>query len=262
MFQIIVSFLVCIIATTAGSITGVGGGVIIKPILDAVGGMPSVQVNFLSGCTVLAMSVVSVARSRGKVPNVSGRILMLLALGGAFGGVTGKYAFDYVRSMFENQDMIKVIQNALLGLIILGIFVYLKNQSKIRTLDIKSSIVAIIIGVLLGVSGAFLGIGGGPINLVVLYYFFSMTPKMAAYCSVFIIMLSQSGSLIVSVAGGAPEFDIATMIAMVIGGVAGGFIGSHLDKYIDDDKTQKLFSVVMIAIVVLSGYNIASVLWF
>lgn len=36
------------------------GAVIIKPVLDAVGVMSVSSISFLSGCTVLAMSVVSV----------------------------------------------------------------------------------------------------------------------------------------------------------------------------------------------------------
>ena len=58
-------FLICVTATTLGAISGIGGGVIIKPVMDALGGMSVSTISFLSGCTVLAMSVVSVLRSRG-----------------------------------------------------------------------------------------------------------------------------------------------------------------------------------------------------
>lgn len=57
-------FLICITATTSGAISGIGGGVIIKPVMDAVSGLSISAISFLSGCTVLAMSVVSVLRGR------------------------------------------------------------------------------------------------------------------------------------------------------------------------------------------------------
>ena len=57
-------FFICITATTLGAIAGIGGGVIIKPVLDALGGLSVASIGFLSGCTVLAMSVVSRLRSR------------------------------------------------------------------------------------------------------------------------------------------------------------------------------------------------------
>ena len=56
LLQAVLFFLICLAATTAGGISGVGGGVIIKPVLDAVSGMGVATVSFLSGCTVLAMT--------------------------------------------------------------------------------------------------------------------------------------------------------------------------------------------------------------
>ncbi|MEI3183290.1 MAG: sulfite exporter TauE/SafE family protein [Lachnospiraceae bacterium] len=42
---------------------------------------------------------------------------------------------------------------------------------------------------------SFLGIGGGPINLVVLLYFFSMDTKAAAQNSLYIILFSSDHQL-------------------------------------------------------------------
>ena len=46
-----------------GSICGVGGGVIIKPVLDAMNIMSVSAISFLSGCTVFVMSLYNVSRS-------------------------------------------------------------------------------------------------------------------------------------------------------------------------------------------------------
>lgn len=50
---------ICFSASTIGSVVGAGGGVIIKPVLDFTGLMPTATASFCSGCTVLAMSAVS-----------------------------------------------------------------------------------------------------------------------------------------------------------------------------------------------------------
>ena len=63
MVMVLVFFAVSILSSTAGSICGIGGGVIIKPVLDALGVMSVSSISFLSGCTVLAMSVVSVYKN-------------------------------------------------------------------------------------------------------------------------------------------------------------------------------------------------------
>ena len=52
-------FLICFLASIIGAICGVGGGVIIKPVVDAFGLLTISQASFLSGCTVLAMSAYS-----------------------------------------------------------------------------------------------------------------------------------------------------------------------------------------------------------
>ena len=51
-----ISLLICLAASALGAICGIGGGVIIKPVLDSLGIYSVSTVNFLSGCTVLSMS--------------------------------------------------------------------------------------------------------------------------------------------------------------------------------------------------------------
>lgn len=51
-FFLIISFM----ASVLGAICGIGGGVLMKPILDSLGLMEVSTVSFLSGCTVLSMS--------------------------------------------------------------------------------------------------------------------------------------------------------------------------------------------------------------
>ena len=95
MLMVIVFFLVSILSSLAGSICGIGGGVIIKPVLDATGIMSVSSISFLSGCTVLAMSVVSVYKNvRAKSAKLDVKIATALAVGAAVGGVIGKMMFQ------------------------------------------------------------------------------------------------------------------------------------------------------------------------
>ena len=52
---------------------------------------------------------------------------------------------------------------------------------------VENASVCVLIGVFLGIMSSFLGIGGGPINFVVLFFFFSMSTKIAAENSLYII---------------------------------------------------------------------------
>ena len=62
--MIVFVFAVCLAASTIGGVCGIGGGVMIKPLLDATGIMPVSTLSFLSGLTVLAMACISVYKNR------------------------------------------------------------------------------------------------------------------------------------------------------------------------------------------------------
>lgn len=58
----ILFFCVSFFASIAGAICGIGGGVIIKPVLDMLGLASVATISFLSGCTVLSMSCYTVGK--------------------------------------------------------------------------------------------------------------------------------------------------------------------------------------------------------
>lgn len=253
--QFVLYFLVCLIATTVGAISGVGGGVVIKPVFDAVAGMSVSQVSFLSGCTVLAMTIVSLLRSRGE--KIELKRGTLLAVGGAVGGLLGKVVFDWVKSLTGNDGLVGVVQSVIMILLTAGVGVYMAFREKIRTQNVQNAALCVIIGLALGVMSAFLGIGGGPINLVVLYYFFSMDTKQAALHSIYVIFFSQAASFVSSLAmQNVPAFDPVTLVVMVVGGVAGGFLGRAFNKKMSVRQVDMLFSILLAVITLISVYNL------
>lgn len=250
-------FLICIAATTLGAISGIGGGVIIKPVMDAVSGIGVSSISFLSGCTVLVMSVVSVLRSRGGNTKINPSQGILLAAGGAAGGVIGKWIFDIVKSAFGNDNLVGVIQSILMIILTLGVLLYVLNKDRIRTMKITHPLACLTIGFALGLMSAFLGIGGGPINLAVLYFFFSMDTKTAALNSLYIILFSQIASLATTlIKGKVPEFDPVTLAVMVTGGVLGGFLGRSFNSKMSARQVDILFRWMLILITAASCYNL------
>lgn len=253
---ILFSFLVCLVATTVGGISGVGGGVIIKPVLDATSGMPVSTVSFLSGCTVLAMTITSMLRSRGGEVKVEPRRGTLLAIGGALGGIAGKELFELVRA--SGAWVVSVAQQGMMILLTLGVLAYTLNRTRIATRQVRHPAACTAIGLALGVLSAFLGIGGGPINLAALYYFFSMDSKTAALNSLYIILFSQAASFLHTVLRGTvPEFEWPVLLAMVVGGVAGGTLGRSVSKRLSNRGVDRLFFWLLIVITGISCYNLA-----
>ena len=249
-----ISFLSCI----AGAICGIGGGVVIKPVLDLMQMGQPATINFLSGCTVLAMSLYSVTKAlRAGDSKVEMSTGTPLAIGAAVGGVVGKEMFSAVKNFFSGSPAVGGVQAVALGIITLGTLVYTVNKAKIATRSTSNKAVCVVIGLLLGIMSSFLGIGGGPINLVVLGYFFSMDSKTAAANSLYIILFSQAASFVSTLITGVPEFRILALALMVAGGIGGGIVGRMLNKKMDNRAVDKLFICLMVLIVAICVYNAA-----
>lgn len=249
---------ICFFASVVGAICGIGGGVIIKPVLDAFGIMDVSTISFLSGCTVLSMTTYSVIRSKvSGSSRIQQKTGFPLAIGAAAGGVTGKYLFQIIRSLSSDADRVGAVQAACLLAVTLGTLVYTLKKAHIRTIAVEKSFACILIGLVLGILSSFLGIGGGPINLVVLFYFFSMDTKTAAENSLYIIFFSQIASLVSSiVTRSVPAFSPAMLLLMVAGGIAGGIAGRALNKKIEGDTVDKLFIWLMVLMILINIYNI------
>ena len=254
---ILLVFLVCFLASVAGAICGIGGGVIIKPALDAFGIMDVATISFLSGCTVLSMTTYSVLRSRRSGASAFERATGLpMALGAAVGGVVGKQLFQLIKSMSADPNRVGAVQATCLLVVTLGTLVYTLFKSRIPTHRVTNPAGCAVIGFFLGIMSSFLGIGGGPINLVVLYYFFSMETKPAAQNSLYIILFSQAASLLFTIVRGkVPEFPVVLFVCMVCCGILGGMVGRKINKRIDSQMVNKLFLGLLVVIMGVCCYN-------
>ncbi len=255
--ETIIIFIIAIFATTVGAISGVGGGVIMKPVIDAITStMLQETITFLSGCTVLAMSFVTLFKSRSVMKNYDKSRAPWLAFGAVFGGIVGKELFNLLKESASNDAGISLVQNIIMVFLTAAVLLYMLKKDRIKTFRFKGWPLSVGIGFFLGIASSFLGIGGGPINLVVLYFFFSLETKEAAWNSIFIILFSQSASFISSLIKGLPPFDSLTMLVMVVGGIAGGFIGSVFSKKMSARQVDKLFIGVILLIILISIYNV------
>lgn len=253
----IIMFLVCLAASGVGSIAGYGGGVIIKPVLDALHILPVSMISFLSGCTVLAMSVVSLLRSKGNGVKLQVRTTTPLAIGAAIGGLLGKWLFELVKSGAD-ENVLGLCQSALLLVTTVLVWVYTLKKDKLPSYRLESLPVCALVGLVLGVVSAFLGIGGGPLNVAMLFFFFSMDAKEAAKNSIFIIMFSQTASLISALAQqNVPEFIWYHLALMAAGGIGGALLGATISKRMDNKAVERLLLVLMLVIIGINIYNVA-----
>lgn len=79
-------FGISLLASILGALCDIGGGVLMKPLLDSFGVLPIAAISFLSGCTVLSMS----SFLTHTVPPFEPWLLLIMSLGGIGGGILGR----------------------------------------------------------------------------------------------------------------------------------------------------------------------------
>lgn len=246
-------------ATFLGAFVGLGGGVIIKPLLDLIGYDTIDVVNFISSCAVLTMSISSSAGHIKAKTKIDIKFLLTLSAGAVIGGTGGSRLFDYLLNIFDN-DALKAVQGLSLGLLLVACVVYI-NLKNAKCFKIKNPAGTAAVGLVLGFTAAFLGVGGGPINVAFLVLFFSMTVKEAAVYSVGTIFFSQLSKLVtMALAGTVPSVNPVTLIVCIVCAVLGGIIGAKMNKKTDNKKIKKVFTFVVALLALVNFYNAFAVM--
>ena len=249
-------FLIAIGATTVGSLTGMGGGVIIKPLMDLLGGFDVETIGVLSSITVFAMSIVSVGKQIAQKAKIDFGTAIPLALGSVAGGLLGQWMLKLIVASAP-KNLVTVVQNAVLSVLILAVFLYMRNKSHIKSMSLHGLAPSVLVGVFLGICSSFLGIGGGPINVALIIYLFGYDTKSATVCSIVTILFSQISKLgSVALSTGFAVYDLSILPVMVVGAIAGGFLGASLSKKLQEQTVDRAFNAVQLLVLALAIVNI------
>lgn len=249
-------FLVAFFATILGSVAGLGGGVIIKPVLDFMGDYSLETISVLSAMTVFSMAIVSIIKIYLSGFKFKVDFIILIIVGSVLGGAIGKSMFNYLISNVQDSTRIADFQSLTLALL-MGLILYLFNHNITIKINSESRKIILFTGGVLGFISAFLGIGGGPLNVAVLMLLFSMKPKEAACNSIVIIFFSQFTSLLLVVNDiTSSQYQLEQLPLMIAGGIIGGWVGSKLSGHVSDKCIQQIFSVVLVLIITVNLYNL------
>lgn len=177
--------------------------------------------------------------------------IIYLGAGSVFGGVLGKYLFQ---GLLAVMDTLKA--SALQSIMLLVILFFVLIKKWLPKFKFENHTTMVIIGMTLGTVAAFLGIGGGPINVMVLMMFLGMEIKEAAVTSIVIIFLSQTAKVVtLAVTGGIVPGEISIVVFMIPAAIAGALLGGRLQHLISDRGLHALFDIIVITLIVLNGYN-------
>ena len=254
----IIYFIIALLATTVGSMAGIGGGVIIKPILDFLGDFSLSTISVLSSFTVFSMAIVSIIKQIKYKFKLEVKKTVFIGIGSIIGGLLGENLLKLVIDII-NQTLITTIQNFILAILLILVYIYMNNRNKFKSYHVENIFACSLIGLFLGLIASFLSIGGGPINVCILTIFFSMGTKEAAVNSIITVLFSQGSKLMtIATTTGFAIFDLSLLPLMIIGGLIGGLVGSNLNKKLSGSLILKVFNIVVLLLILLNIYNIVS----
>lgn len=253
---ILLYVIIILIATISGAITGLGGGVIIKPLFDIIGYHDASSIGFYSSFAVFTMCIVSIYKQIRNGFNFKFNMLLTISFGSAVGGILGEKAFSVATSILEN-NIVKIIQSSLLGITLLCILLYTLNKAKIKHYNIENLLIIFSLGAFLGAISIFLGIGGGPLNVALMMYLFYFSMKEASIYSIATIFFSQISKLmIVFIEGKIANFDLKFIPFIIVSAIIGGWIGTVINQKLKSRSIERLYNLLMIILLCISIYNI------
>jgi len=220
-----------------GSMIGLGGGIIVVPVLTFFGFSPTLAASnsLFAAFSNAVGSTVSYSRQK-RIDYSLGLKLGLLSIPGT---VLGAYL---------SSDVTPGIFKILFGLVLISSAVYIFMRKKIETKEknlTKQMIVFVIAASFFaGIISSFLGIGGGIVFVPLMVVGIGMTMKKAAPTSQFILLFASLSGIITHSILGHPDFLQAGLLAA--GAFVGGIIGARLSLDIKERSLQILVSAIIV----------------
>ncbi|GEN94044.1 sulfite exporter TauE/SafE family protein [Pediococcus ethanolidurans] len=246
--------LVIFFANVIGAIAGMGGGVIIKPILDVIGAHPLIQINFFSSVAVFTMAITSTYKQINLGIHLKKKFVFIISFGAIIGGLLGNTTFNWLEQVIANDHIINQIQVILTILTLLFALGY--SIAPYWHFRITNLLLLMLIGMFLGWISTLLGIGGGPINVALLMLCCSFPIKEATVYSIITILFSQFSKILAVIFSGMIwSFDLKTLLFIVPAAAIGGIIGAKYSHVVDAQKVELVYRMAILLVISINLFN-------
>jgi uncharacterized protein len=249
---------------------GVGGGFLITPLLFFVGIPPAVAVA-TSANQVVASSVSGVL-AHLKRRTVDFRMGLVLLAGGLVGSAAGVQVFNLLRQAGQVDLLVQLSYVVFLGVIGALMFVEslralrrsrsgappvrrkhnwvhsLPLKVKFRTSGLYISVIPpLLVGALVGLLAAIMGVGGGFVMVPAMIYLLGMPTKVVVGTSLFqIIFVTAFTTLLHATTNYTVDMILAVLL--LIGGVIGAQIGTTLGARLKAEQLRILLALLVLAV--------------
>lgn len=254
--EIILYTLVVLLATALGATSGAGGGAIIKPVFDMIGIDNATVIGMYSTIAVFSMCLSSIYKHSKSGLAFKKNILFSLSIGSLAGGIIGDWIFKQVTQAIQNQT-VTVIQSIFLFIVLFIVLLFTRFGNYFPKYHLTQLPIIFLAGLLVGTLSVFLGIGGGPLNVIVLVGFMSLSTKDSVPYSIAMIFFAQIPKIIkmmILTPKNSLRWQLIPLIIIVA--FIGGNIGTRINQRLSDKHVNLVYSCMMVGLLFICLYNI------
>jgi hypothetical protein len=251
---------------------GVGGGFLMTPLLFFIGIPPAVAV--ATEANQIVASSFSGVLAHFKRKTVDLKMGGVLLVGGLVGAAIGVVLFNYLKSLGQVDLLVKLCYVVFLGVI--GGLMFIESwrairrsgkpgaksakrkqrgwihklpmKTRFRTSGLYISVIPpIIVGLLVGVLAAIMGVGGGFIMVPAMIYLLGMPTKVVVGTSLFQIIFVTGFTTLLHATTNY-TVDMALAVLLLVGGVIGAQIGTRIGVKMKAEQLRIWLAIMVLAV--------------
>ncbi len=250
---------------------GVGGGFLMTPLLFFIGIPPAVAVATEANQIVASSFSGALAHFRKK--SVDFKIGVVLLSGGLLGAAFGVVVFNYLKSLGQVDLLVRLCYVVFLGII--GGLMFIESlramrrskkttsvkrahhrgwvhrlpfKTRFRTSGLYISVIPpFLVGILVGILSAIMGVGGGFIMVPAMIYLLGMPTKVVVGTSLFQIIFVTAFTTLLHATTNY-TVDIVLAVLLLVGGVIGAQIGTQIGAKLKAEQLRILLALMVLAV--------------
>jgi uncharacterized protein len=260
---------------------GVGGGFLMTPLLIFIGIPPAVAVG--TEVNQIVASSASGVMTHFRRGNVDVKMGIVLLVGGLFGSTLGVWLFRGLRNIGQIDLAIRLAYVLFLGLI--GLLMLIESGQAIRRrrsttprrklhqhnflhgLPFKmrfrrsklyiSALLPLLVGFVVGVLAAIMGIGGGFLMIPAMIYLLGMPTGLVIGTSLFqIVFVSANAAFLQAYLN--QTVDVVLALLLLLGVVIGGQLGAFVGAYLRGEQVRGLLALVVLAMCAKLAFDLVA----
>ncbi len=260
--QILILISIGLAAGTVGSLIGLGGGIIIVPMLlnidHFLSAFSTVPIHVAVGTSLITIvfSSLSSTLSYHKQKRIDYKSGILFLIGSIPGSLLG----TYINSLLNTERFTLFFG---IFLICISVFLFVSSKLNKKSKEVHRGIIrtytndegeaytysyrlplAISLSICIGIISGLFGIGGGILLVPMMAFLFGFPPQLAVATSMFVVMFTTLGSSISYITLG--EVNFYYILLLIPGAWFGGKIGAYINQKLKTETIALILRLVVL----------------